>query len=89
MRNHQHCPGLSRGRLKIRDCVDPRVSEQVVALLGEPVRDAFRDACLGLPYALIWETEKGASDDDAAPRCHRAAGQAGALAASRLGATNR
>jgi hypothetical protein len=44
--------------LSIRGGLEPRVSEEVVDLVAEPLRDAFREACLGLPYALIWITEK-------------------------------
>jgi SAM-dependent methyltransferase len=63
VRNHEHwhsdyVRAFGEAGLHIRDCLEPRVSEEVIALLGEPMRDAFRDACLGLPYALIWDTVK-------------------------------
>jgi ubiquinone/menaquinone biosynthesis C-methylase UbiE len=68
VRNHQHwhshyIEAFEEAGLGIRDCVEPRVSEEVLALLGEPVREAFREACLGLPYALIWVTEKRAAPE--------------------------
>jgi ubiquinone/menaquinone biosynthesis C-methylase UbiE len=63
VRNHQHwhsdyIRALEGAGLRIRGCVEPTVSEGVVALMSEPLRDAFRGACLGLPYVLIWDTEK-------------------------------
>jgi hypothetical protein len=65
VRNHQHwhsdyIEAFEEAGLRIRGCVEPRVSEDVVALVGESLREAFREACLGLPYALIWVTEKRA-----------------------------
>jgi SAM-dependent methyltransferase len=63
VRNHQHwhsdyLDAFRASGLSVRGCLEPTVTEEVIALVGEPQRDAFRDALLGTPYALIWDTEK-------------------------------
>jgi ubiquinone/menaquinone biosynthesis C-methylase UbiE len=58
----EYVQAMSRAGLVIRECREPRVTEEVVA--GFPsfqlLPDATRAAFLGLPYLLIWHAEKPA-----------------------------